>query len=143
MTRVDTRSSRTVSIKSSPKTANFGRFLSIIALTIFVSVVYFVIKISSDSLGDPSDQFVVKSIPDIYSRYEGIDPEDRDVFEGFRTSFLPAEEVILSKAQSKNKREVYDLNLTNDNFFWGSYETQRETSRRLKRRSQADSQEPE
>nr|XP_037872944.1 neprilysin-4 isoform X2 [Bombyx mori] len=141
MTRVDTRSSRTVSIKSSPKTANFGRFLSIIALTIFVSVVYFVIKISSDSLGDPSDQFVVKSIPDIYSRYEGIDPEERDVFEGFRTSFLPAEEVILSKAQSKNKREVYDLNLTNDNFFWGSYETQRETSRRLKRRSQADSQE--
>ncbi|XP_026752063.2 neprilysin-4-like isoform X2 [Galleria mellonella] len=135
MPRVDTRCApQSLSIKSSKKDGHFWRFLSVIFIAAFLVASYFVLK-KPDSLGDPSDQFVVKKIPKIYTRLEGVDPEERDVFQGFRTSFLPPEEIILAKTHSKAKREIFEGNVTSDIFIWGSSSKKHATPTRVKRRS--------
>lgn len=134
MTRVETRCSpQAVSIK--PKHANLRRFLSVIAIAAFAAATYFFVKRPTDSLGDPSDQFVVKTIPRIYSKLEGVDPEEREVFQGFRTSFLPHEEIVLARTHDKAKREIYEGNVTSDILIWGASDEQHGTPTRVKRRS--------
>lgn len=134
MTRVETRCPpQAVSINA--KHAHLYRFLSVIAIAAIVAVAYFIIKKPEDSLGDPSDQFVVKNIPRIYTKLEGVDPEEREVFQGFRTSFLPHEEIVLARTHSKEKREIYEGNVTSDIFIWGSSDKQHGKPTRVKRRS--------
>ncbi|KAJ8728307.1 hypothetical protein PYW08_016692 [Mythimna loreyi] len=137
MTRVDTRiPSQTVSVKSSAKSATFCRFISVVTLAAFVAVAYFLIKRPNDSLGDPSDQYTVKNIPKVYTRLEGeVDPEERDVFQGFRTSFLPPEEIVLARSNANSKREYYEGNVTSDILIWGSSDKQHATPTRVKRMS--------
>ncbi|XP_075973794.1 neprilysin-4-like isoform X2 [Anticarsia gemmatalis] len=135
MTRVDTRSPQTVTIKLRPKRANFCRFCSVIAFASFAIIAYFIIKRPIESLGDPSDQYIVKSIPKIYTKLEGVDAEDRDVFQGFRTSFLPPEEIVLARKHSDFKREVYEGNVTSDILIWNTEGKQHGTPTRVKRMS--------
>ncbi|CAG4961168.1 unnamed protein product [Parnassius apollo] len=90
---------------------------------------------SVNSLGDPSDQFSVKYIPQTYTKLEGIDPDERDVFQGFRTSFLPAEDIVLARKNSKSKRELPEESLTGDTFIWGNLDNKYETPTRVKRKS--------
>ncbi|GBP37188.1 Neprilysin-4 [Eumeta japonica] len=75
--------------------ANFVGFLALIVLTGLGSATYFTLKKPPDDPGDPSERFVVKNIPKVYTKLEGIEPEERDVLEGFRTSFLPHEKIVL------------------------------------------------
>ncbi|CAH2037158.1 unnamed protein product, partial [Iphiclides podalirius] len=96
-------------------------------------LVCIILKRPVDSLDDPSDQFLVKNIPATYTKLEGIDPEERDVFEGFRTSFLPAEEILL--AQRKWKRALYDEKKIGDSFIWENTDEKLETPTRTKRKS--------
>lgn len=131
MTRIDTRNHYQVSVK--PKGFDFCRFVYTLSFIVFLIIVYIILKKPVDSLDDPSDQFSVKHIPATYTKLEGIDPEERDVFEGFRTSFLPAEEIVF--AQRKYKRALYDENLTDDSFIWENTDEQFETPTRIKRRS--------
>ncbi|CAG9584830.1 unnamed protein product [Danaus chrysippus] len=130
MARVDS-TPQTVSIK--PKSANFCRFIIIIVLTLFCAVAYFISRRPLDTLGDPSDQFTVKNIPNIYTRLEGVDPEEREVFQGFQTSFLPPEEVVLSRKGFEDSDEVLDSNVTSDIYKWE--EKRRENPTRVKRGS--------
>ncbi|XP_061377153.1 neprilysin-4-like isoform X2 [Danaus plexippus] len=130
MARVDS-TPQTVSIK--PKSANFCRFIIIIVLTLFCAVAYFISRRPLDTLGDPSDQFTVKNIPNIYTRLESVDPEEREVFQGFQTSFLPPEEVVLSRKGFEDSDEVLDSNVTSDIFKWE--EKRRENPTRVKRGS--------
>ncbi|KAM3959234.1 LOW QUALITY PROTEIN: neprilysin-4-like [Aphomia sociella] len=133
MPRVDTRCPpQTLTIKSSRKSGNFWRFLSVIAIAALLVATYFVLK-KPDSLGDPSDQFVVKNIPKVYTKLEGVEPEERDVFQGFRTSFLPPEEIVLARKHSK--REIFEGNVTSDIFIWGSSDNKHATPTRVKRKS--------
>lgn len=134
MTRVDTRPLQTVTIKSRSKSANFCRFCSVIALAAIAAAVYFIFKRPIESLGDPSDQYTIKNIPKIYTRLEGVDPEERDVFQGFRTSFLPPEEIVLARSHSDRKREVFEGNVTSDIMIWES-NRRRVTPTRVKRMS--------
>lgn len=99
MARVETprQPLQTLSIK--PKSANLCRFFLLITITAFCTVAYFISKRPLDVLGDPSDQFTVKNVP--HTRLEGLDPEDREVFNGFRTSFLP-EEIVLARRDPSN-----------------------------------------
>lgn len=129
MTRTDTQTSQVASVKTRQKSANFCRFTPVIALATLIVITYFLIKKPEDSLGDPSDQFVVRNIPKIYTRLEGIDPDERDVFQGFRTSFLPPEEIVLAHKNSKSKHEVYEGNVTSDIFIWGPEENHMEPTR--------------
>ncbi|XP_047024708.1 neprilysin-4-like isoform X1 [Helicoverpa zea] len=136
MTRVDTRiPPQTVSIKPRAKSANFCRFFSVVAFAGLAAVAYFIIKRPGDALGDPSDQYTIKNIPKIYTRLEGVDPEERDVFQGFRTSFLPPEEIVLARSNSKSKREIYEGNVTSDILIWGASDKQHGTPTRVKRMS--------
>ncbi|XP_022831252.1 endothelin-converting enzyme homolog [Spodoptera litura] len=136
MTRVETRfPPQTVTVNSRTKRANFCRFLSVIAFATLLAVTYFLIRRPIDSLGDPSDQYTVKNIPKIYTKLEGVDPEERDVFQGFRTSFLPPEELVLARSNAKSKREVYEGNVTSDILIWGSSGKQHGTPTRVKRMS--------
>lgn len=132
MARVDTRMQST-SAKS--KSANVCKLLLIIVLTIFVAGAYFISKEPLDTLGDPSDQFIVKNIPKTYQRLEGIDPEEREVFHGFQTSFLPPEEIILSRRESDDREETYEGNSTSDIFIWGVEGKNRNAPTRVKRKS--------
>ncbi|CAH0579415.1 unnamed protein product [Chrysodeixis includens] len=135
MTRVDTRTPlQTVSIKSRHRSANFCRFFSVVAFAAFAAAAYFLFRRTSDSLGDPSDQYTVKNIPKIYTRLEGVDPDEREVFQGFRTSFLPPEEIVLAR-NSKAKRETYEGNVTSDILIWGTSDKQHGTPTRVKRMS--------
>lgn len=131
MARVDTR----IQTTAKPKSANICKFLLIIGLTTFVAAAYFISKRPLDALGDPSDQFIVKSIPKRYQRLEGIDPEERDVFHGFKTSFLPPEEVFLSRRDLDSKGEIYEGNLTSDIFIWDNEAKNHNAPTRVKRRS--------
>lgn len=136
MTRVDTRSPpRIITIKTNPKSANFCRFLTIVVSACFLPIIYFIVKRPDYSLGDPSDQFVVKNVPNVYTRLEGVDPDERDVFQGFRTSFLPPEEIVLARSQSSSKKEVFEGNVTSDILIWGSSDKQHATPTRVKRMS--------
>lgn len=136
MTRVDTRSTpRIVSIKPNPKSASFCRFLSIVVSACVLPIVYFVVKKPEYSLGDSSDQFAVKNVPKVYTRLEGVDPDERDLFQGFRTSFLPPEEIVLARSQSSSKKEIYEGNVTSDILIWGSSDRQHATPTRVKRMS--------
>ncbi|CAK1547341.1 unnamed protein product [Leptosia nina] len=103
MTRVETPP-KTISVK--PKSANLCRFILILTITAIASVSYVVYKKPSDSLGDPSDQFIVKNIPKTYTRVEGVEPEERDVFKGFRTSFLPHEDIVVPRGYFDSKIET-------------------------------------
>lgn len=134
MTRVDTRCSQ-VSIKQNQNSANLCRFLSAIVITLIVTVTYFLVNKPDDSLGDPSDQYVVKNIPKTYTRLESIDPDERDVFQGFRTSFLPPEEIVLARRDTKTKGEVYEGNVTSDIFIWGRSDADSKEPTRVKRMS--------
>ena len=137
MTRVDTRiPSQTVSVKTSAKRASFCRFFSVVIFAALVAGAYYLIRRPHDALGDPSDQFTVKNIPKVYTQLEGeVDPEERDVFQGFRTSFLPPEEIVLARSNANSKREYYEGNVTSDILIWGSSGKKHETPTRVKRRS--------
>lgn len=137
MTREETRIlTQTVSVKSSAKSATFCRFISVIIFAAFVAITYFFIRRPYDSLGDPSDQYIVKNVPKVYTRLEGeADPEERDVFQGFRTSFLPPEEIVLARSTANSKREFYEGNVTSDILIWGSSDKQHATPTRVKRLS--------
>ncbi|KOB70115.1 Endothelin-converting enzyme 1 [Operophtera brumata] len=135
MTRVDTRSPRDVSIKISKNSANLCRLITAISIAALVAITYFVVSKPAGSLGDPSDQYVVKNIPKIYTRLETIDPEERDVFQGFRTSFLPHDEIILTRKNGKGKKEMHEGNVTSDIFIWGVLETENNAPTRVKRMS--------
>ncbi|XP_028169765.1 neprilysin-4-like [Ostrinia furnacalis] len=133
MTRVETRCPPQTIIKQNH--ANLYRFLSVIIIAGLTAATYFVVKRPADSLGDPSDQYVVKKIPRVYTKLEGVDPEEREVFQGFRTSFLPHEEIVLARTHSKAKKEIYEGNVTSDILIWGSSDKQHGTPTRVKRRS--------
>ncbi|KPJ08826.1 Membrane metallo-endopeptidase-like 1 [Papilio machaon] len=131
MTRVGTQNQFQVSVR--PKSADFCRFICILSFVTLLAIVYLIIKTPIDSLDDPSDQFLVKNIPATYTKLEGIDPDERDVFEGFRTSFLPEEEIML--AQRISKRDVSNDNVTSDSFIWGIADNQYDIPNRVKRKS--------
>lgn len=133
MTRVDTRSQQDVSIKISKNSPNLCHFIAVISIAALVAITYFVVNKPKGSLGNPSDQYVVKNIPKFYTRLEAIDPEERDVFQGFRTSFLPHDEIVLTRKDGKGKKEVYEGNLTSDIFIWGGPETANNAPTRVKR----------
>lgn len=135
MTRGDTRSPQDVSIKTSKNSANLCRFVAVVTLAALVAITYFVVNKSGDSLGDPSDQYVVKNIPKIYTKLEEIDPEERDLFQGFRTSFLPHDEIVLTRKDGKARKEVYEGNLISDIFKWDNSETENNEPTRVKRMS--------
>ncbi|XP_047504636.1 neprilysin-4-like isoform X1 [Pieris napi] len=128
MTRAET-TPQTISVK--PKSANLCRFICIIAITVVVSISYVVYRKPADSLGDPSDQFIVKNIPKTFTRLESVEPEDRDVFKGFQTSFLPHEDIILTQ-RFETDSDVRDFAYTTN-----------EPSKRIKRRSQIASDDDE
>lgn len=107
--------------------------LIIVATLIVIS--YIILKKPDDYLEDPSDQYVVRSIPKLYTKLEGIDAEERDVFQGFRTSFLPHEEIVLARRDTSSKKEFYEGNVTSDIFIWGSTDKQNQSPTRLKRTS--------
>lgn len=108
--------------------------MTVVTFAALVAAAYFVIR-RPDSLGDPSDQYTVQNIPKIYTRLEGVDPEERDVFQGFRTSFLPPEEIVLARRDSKTKREIYEGNVTSDILIWGTSGKLHGTPTRVKRMS--------
>lgn len=136
MTRVDTRNPpHTLSLKHISDGANFSRFLSIIALTALATSLYFLIKKPFDYLGDPSDQYVVKNIPNIYTRFEGVDPEEREVFQDFRSSFLPRDETVLVRTDLQPAQAVYFGNVTSDILIWGNSDKQHDAPTRVKRMS--------
>ena len=132
MARIDTRMQKT---SGKSKSANICKFLLIIGLTTLVAAAYFISRGPLDALGDPSDQFVIKNIPETYQRLEGVDPEEREVFHGFQTSFLPPEEIILSRRESDNREEIYEGNSTSDIFIWGIEGKKRSVPTRVKRKS--------
>ncbi|XP_045497188.1 neprilysin-4-like [Colias croceus] len=130
MTRVDTPP-QAISVK--PKSANLCRFLSIISITAFAVSLYFIYKKPFDSLGDPSDQIVIQNIPKTYSKLETVDPEERDVFEGFRTSFLPPNDDFMARRYADRNTETY-YNVANDQIQLGTRKSI--PPKRIKRRSQ-------
>ncbi|CAH2234796.1 jg13219 [Pararge aegeria aegeria] len=129
MARVDTPF-QTVSVK--PKSANFCRFLLLIIITTLFTVAYFISKRPLDGLGDPSDQFTVKNVPS-YTRLELLDPEEREVFQGFRTSFLPPDELILSR--KGRKLELHQGEVTSDILIWDNIGNGARPPTRVKRKS--------
>ncbi|XP_023951976.2 neprilysin-4 [Bicyclus anynana] len=131
MARVDTPL-RTVTVK--PKSANLHRFLLLILVTTLFTAAYFISKRPLDVLGDSSDQFTVKNVPS-YTRLERLDPEERDVFQGFRTSFLPPDEIVLSRKDQSTKSELYQGNVTNDILVWDGFGNKQRSPARVKRRS--------
>ncbi|CAH2106177.1 unnamed protein product [Euphydryas editha] len=133
MARVDTHSLHAIPLK--PKSANFCKFILLIAVTSFFSIAYFIAKNPLDILDDPSDQFVVQNVPKIYTKLDGIDPEERDVFQGFQTSFLPPEEIILSRRDPHIKGEHYEGNVTSDIFIWNNDARKYHIPTRVKRKS--------
>ncbi|XP_050345849.1 neprilysin-4-like isoform X3 [Nymphalis io] len=133
MARVDTHSLHAISLK--PKSANYCKFLLLIAVTSFFCIAYFVLKRPLDILGDPSDQFIVRNIPKRYTKLEGIDPEEREVFQGFQTSFLPHDEIIFSQRDSNSKSELYKGNVTSDIIIWDDEARQHHAPTRVKRKS--------
>lgn len=137
MTRVDTRiPSQTVSVKTSAKTSTFCRFFYVVIFAALIAAAYYLIKRPYDSIDDLSDQFTIKNIPKIYTRLEGeVDPEERDVFQGFRTSFLPPEEIVLARSNANSKREYYEGNVTSDILIWGTSDKQHAMPTRVKRMS--------
>ncbi|XP_072931777.1 neprilysin-4-like isoform X2 [Epargyreus clarus] len=133
MTRVDTRSPpHAVQVKA--KSANFCKFLSVISLAIFVTIAYYIYEKPLDPIGDPSDQFVVKHIPKTYTKLENVDPDERDVFQGFRTSFLPHEEIVLAN-KCTTSTSVYKGNVSSETSIWGSSNKEHDKPTRVKRTS--------
>lgn len=133
MTRADTQSSQTIAIKQNPKTSNLGRFFTLIIVISIVLIAIYFIQRPSDSLGDPSDQYVVKTIPNVYTSLEAIDPDEKQVFEGFRTSFLPTEEIAL--ARTNFSKDFSEGNVRSDIPTWGNTHPKHSTSTRVKRMS--------
>lgn len=107
----------------------------LIIIATLIVIIYIILKKPDDSLDDPSDQYVIRSIPKLYTKLEGIDAEERDVFQGFRTSFLPPEEIVLARRDTGSKKEFYEGNVTSDIFIWGSTDKQSLSPTRLKRTS--------
>ncbi|KAI5652041.1 peptidase family m13 domain-containing protein [Phthorimaea operculella] len=124
MTRAYTQNPSVLSyeIKQKPSQINYCRYpLFGISLLAFVALAYFIAKPPPDYLDDPGDQCAIRNIPRVYSKLETIDPDERDVFQGFRTSFLPAEEIVLARnrreAEGKNN-DVFEGNETSDIMIW-------------------------
>ncbi|XP_041978385.1 neprilysin-4-like [Aricia agestis] len=90
MTRASTLSQKIGQAKSL-KT----RIFFIIGTIVLITLVYFILR-KLYSVGSSGD-FVAKRIPKSYSRPEVLVPEDRDVFQGFQTSFLPSDEVVIAR----------------------------------------------
>ncbi|XP_053607755.1 neprilysin-4-like isoform X2 [Plodia interpunctella] len=132
MPREDARSPQAVTVTSN--SANFWRFISVVFIAAFAAVTYFVLRKPIDTLGDPSDQFIVKHVPKLYSRPERLEPEERDVFQGFRTSFLPPEELVLARREGSSKA-VYEGNVTSDILIWDSSLKNPGNPTRVKRKS--------
>ncbi|XP_061713073.1 LOW QUALITY PROTEIN: neprilysin-4-like [Cydia pomonella] len=105
-----------ITIKQNPKT---GKLLTIITALVLVTflVTCFIIN-DSDSADET--QFIGQNIPKTYNKLEGIPPEERDLFHGFQTSFLPAEELMQAQIYSKSKRSLEDP-VTSDNFLWDAW----------------------
>ncbi|KAJ2946219.1 hypothetical protein O0L34_g5155 [Tuta absoluta] len=125
MTRADTQNPLVFSfeIKQKPSQINYCRYpLFGLSLLAFVAVAYFITKQPPDYLDDPADQCAIRSIPKVYSKLESIDPDERDVFQGFRTSFLPPEEITLARnrrdVKDKKEYEVFEGNETSDIIIW-------------------------
>lgn len=130
-----TRSETPQTISFKPKSANLCRFICIISITVIASVSYVIYNRPVDSLGDPSDQFMVKNIPKTFTRLEGVEPEDRDVFTGFQTSFLPHEDMVLTRLFETESHAV----AVRDNTAY----TTNGPPKRIKRRSQTVSEDDE
>lgn len=107
MSREDTRFSQKSVIVQTDSATKTCRFLTVIIFFIAALAAYYVFKTPSDSLGDPSDQFVITNIPKIYTKLEAVDPDERDVFQGFRTSYLPAEEIVITRDDRKSSFDEY------------------------------------
>lgn len=107
----------------------------VIIIATIIVISYVILKRPDDYLDDPSDQYVVRSIPKQYTKLEGVDAEERDVFQGFRTSFLPPEEIVLARRDTGSKKEFYEGNVTSDIFIWGSTDKHQQSPTRLKRTS--------
>ncbi|XP_049869437.1 neprilysin-4-like isoform X2 [Pectinophora gossypiella] len=135
MTRVDTRNpQQNLAIRiNSKSTPNSCRYPWVVALATFVVVIYFAVQKPGESTDD-STEFDVRNVPRMYSKLEAVDPEERDVFQGFRTSFLPPEEIVLARKKAKGRKEFYEGNMTSDIFIWGSSGHQA-TPTRVKRMS--------
>lgn len=130
MTRVDTSSPHPVTIKRANQSSYF-QFLCIIAVAIICTVTYFLVT-QQDTLGDPSDEFAVKNVPNYYTKLEVLDPEDRDVFTGFKTSFLPHDDPVVAREASSN---VFEGNVTSDILIWDGSEKKVGEPTRVKRMS--------
>lgn len=126
MARVETPP-QTLSVK--PKSANLCRFFLLITITAFCTIAYFISKRPLDVLGDPSDQFTVKNVP--HTKLEGLDPEDREVFQGFRTSFLPPEEIVLPWRDLSRNSVAHEGNVSSD-----ANSVKKQQAARVKRGSQ-------
>ncbi|XP_063534243.1 neprilysin-4-like isoform X2 [Cydia strobilella] len=118
MKRADARNPpHGITIKQNPKT---GKLLTIITALVLLTflVTCFII---SDSDSADETQFIAQNIPKTYNKLEGIPPEERDLFHGFQTSFLPAEELMQAQRHLKSKRSLEDP-VTSDNFLWDAWE---------------------
>ncbi|XP_011548063.3 neprilysin-4 [Plutella xylostella] len=102
MTRENTQTNQLVCIKQH-KNSNICWFIVYLALVSTCLIAYFTLP--QQSIDRFTHIFTVTSIPVSYKYNcpEGISPEDRDVFEGFQTSFLPSEEVMMTRAEPEPK----------------------------------------
>lgn len=144
MSRDCTKSSRkSIIVKTKPATKHPKRFFKFVLFIIFCVVVItalYIYKKPLSALSEKIDKFIITNVPKEYSKFESIDPEERDVFEGFQTSFLPPEELIINRKGSKTKREVVK-EVSSDVFLWGDLDEQPPT--RVKRMNHLSLNSPE
>ncbi|XP_063380922.1 neprilysin-4-like [Cydia fagiglandana] len=106
----------TTSIKQNPKT---GKLLTIVTAIVLLTFLVTCLIISDSDCADET-QFIAQNIPKTYNKFEGIPPEERDLFQGFQTSFFPAEELTQLQRDSKSKRSLEDPDSVN--FWWDAWE---------------------
>lgn len=91
--------------KNQNKLANFCLTTAVVAvIVLFIAAV---IKITTKQ--ETSEDLILKVIKGTESGSENVAIEDREIFEGFRTSFLPPKEVMLARQLSGRYREVDKL----------------------------------
>ncbi|XP_047995531.1 neprilysin-4-like [Leguminivora glycinivorella] len=101
-------------IKQNP-TCNLLTIVACLVLLTFL-VTCFIIS-DSDSADDT--QFIDQTIPKVYNKLEGIPPEERDLFHGFQTSFIPSEELMQAQGHSKSKRSLEEP--VSSDFLWDAW----------------------